>query len=110
MGISTKGRRTLVYEEKEYLWWVKKEPDDCDRLWLTAASLDKSLLLSYRIGEGDFFVVSKGRIFQGVETSGNWEYYEYPFNSGPPMVITPGFVRELLAWAVHGRGAKRLGE
>lgn len=107
MAISKKGKRTVLYQGKEYLWWVREDGDYCDAPWLTVASPDKSLILSYRVEGGDFFVVSKGRMFQGKETSGKWEYYWYPFGKRtPPLVITPGFVRELVAWAVDGRGAE----
>ncbi|MDE7325065.1 MAG: hypothetical protein K2N63_02115 [Lachnospiraceae bacterium] len=106
MGISKKGKRTIIYKEKEYVWWVREEEEYCAAPWLTIASPDKSLILSYRIEGGDFFVISKGRMFQGRETTGKWEYYWYPFEKRtPPLVITPGFVRELIAWAVDGRGA-----
>lgn len=105
MGISKKGKRTVIYSGKEYVWWVREDGDNCDAPWLTIASPDKSLVLSYRVEGGDFFVISKGKVFQGRETSGKWEYYWYPFGKRtPPLVITPGFVRELVAWAVDGRG------
>lgn len=106
MGISKKGKRTIIYQDKEYVWWVREDGEYGDAPWLTIASPDKSLVLSYRVEGGDFFVISKGRVFQGRETSGKWEYYWYPFGKRtPPLVITPGFVRELVAWAVSGRGA-----
>ena len=70
MAISKKGKRTVLYQGKEYLWWVREDGDYCDAPWLTVASPDKSLILSYRVEGGDFFVVSKGRMFQGKETSG----------------------------------------
>lgn len=109
MGISKKGKRTITYQDKKYVWWVREEEECCNETWLTVASEDKSLILSYRVGECDFFVISKGRVFQGRETSGRWERYWYPFQDRtPPMVITPGFVRELLAWAVDGWGAERV--
>lgn len=107
MGIAKKGKRKILYQGKEYLWWVREDEDCLDAPWLTIASPDRSLVLSYRVEGGDFFVVSKGKIFQGEETSGKWEYYWYPFEKRtPPLVITPGFVRELIAWAVDGRGAE----
>ena len=107
MGIAKKGKRKILYQGREYLWWVKEDEECWDAPWLTIASPDKSLVLSYRVEGGDFFVVSKGKIFQGKETSGKWEYYWYPFEKRiPPLVITPGFVRELIVWAVDGRGAE----
>lgn len=72
------------------------DEDSCDEIWLNIVSEDKSIVLGYRVGEGDFFVISKGRLFQGKTTSGRWETYEYPM-SGPPTVVTPAFVRTLIA-------------
>ena len=53
----------------------------------------------------DFFIISKGRVFQGEKTSGCHEKYWYPLKE-PPMVITPKFVYELIAWSVDGKNAQ----
>ncbi|MDO5417916.1 MAG: hypothetical protein Q4F29_11990 [Lachnospiraceae bacterium] len=108
MGVSKKGRRAICYKGMKFVWWVKKEADLCDEPWLTVVSMDKRIILSYRVGEGDFFVISKGMIFQGKETSGEWERYWYPMKQ-PPMIITPSFVQNLILWAVDGRGAQKIG-
>lgn len=53
MGISKKGKRTIIYQEKEYVWWVRQEVEYQDAPWLTVASSDKSLVLSYRVEGGE---------------------------------------------------------
>lgn len=106
MGISKKGRRSIVYKSQAFVWWVGKDEESCDEIWLNIVSDDKNIILSYRVGEGGFYVISKGRIFQGKKTSGSWERYSYPMKS-PPLVITPGFVKEMIAWAVDGSDAVR---
>lgn len=107
MGVLKKGRRVVLYKNQAFVWWVGKDEDSCDQVWLNIVSEDKSIVLAYRIGEGDFFIISKGRMFQGKETSGRWEYYEYPMES-PPIVVTPNFVYNLIVWAVDGDNAVRL--
>lgn len=107
MGTLTKGRRSIKYKNQTFVWWVGKNGDDEDKIWLNIVSEDKSIVLAYRVGEGDFFIVSKGRIFQGEKTSGSWERYWYPMNE-PPMIVTSKFVDELIAWAVDGMGAERI--
>lgn len=109
MGVSKKGRRSIEYKNRTYVWWVGMDEDSCDEIWLNIVSEDKSIVLAYRVGEGDFFVISKGRQFQGSAASGRWETYEYPMSS-PPMAVTPAFVRELTAWSVDGREAVCLGD
>ena len=104
MGVSRKGRRTLRYKDTEFIWWVGPEEDDCDKIYLNIVSEDKSIILSYRVGDGSFVVISKGRIFQGYKTSGNWEIYGIPFKD-PLMIVTPGDVKRIVEWAVDGRGA-----
>lgn len=104
MGVSKKGRRSIKYKNQTFVWWVSKEEDSCDEIWLNIVSEDKSIVLAYRVEGGDFFVRSKGRLFQGKKTSGCWEIYEYPMKE-PPIVVTPKFVSELIAWAVDGKNA-----
>ena len=107
MGVNRKGRRRIVYKNKPFVWWVGKNKEDEDKIWLNIVSEDKNIVLAYRVGEGDFFVVSKGRCFQGKKTSGCWERYWYPMKE-PPMVVTPEFVCEMIAWAVDGKDAKKI--
>ena len=51
-------------------------------------------------------MISKGRYFQGIETSGSWERYE--FDQSIPESITPAFVEKCIIWAVDGRNAERI--
>ena len=106
MGASKKGRRSIVYQSQTFIWWVGEDEESCGEVWLNIVSDDKSIVLSYRVGEGDFYIISKGRMFQRQKTSGCWEWYVYPMES-PPLVITPKFVFGLVAWAVDGNGAVR---
>ena len=103
MSVSKKGRRSIEYKNQTFVWWVGKNEDDADKIWLNIISDDKKIVLAYRVGEGDFHIVSKGCLFQGKKTSGCWERYSYPMKE-PPMVITPKFVYGLIAWAVDGTG------
>ena len=107
MGVSSKGRRHITYKNQTYVWWVGKNEDDMDRIWLNIISDDKSINLAYRVGEGDFHIISRGRYFQGKKTSGCWEYYYHQMKE-LPMVITPQIVYELIAWAVDGRDAVKV--
>lgn len=102
MGVAKKGRRCMEYKGQRFVWWVGADEDSCDEIWLNIISEDKGTVIAYRVGEGDFCIISKGRTFQNKKTSGCWERYEYPMSS-PPMVITPNFVHELIAWSVDGR-------
>ena len=107
MGVSKKGRRTLRYKGIEFLWWVAPDEDDCDKIYLNIVSEDKSIILSYNVGDGGCFVVtSKGRVFQGHKTSGNWEAYGIPFQE-PLMIVTPRDVERFVEWAVDGRGSEK---
>ena len=104
MGISKRGRRTTEYKNRCYVWWVGRNEDSCDEVELNIISEDKSIVLSYKVGDGRSYIVSKGRIFQGKKTSGCWEVYSIPMKE-PLMVVTPKIVSEIIAWAVDGRGA-----
>ena len=107
--VSRKGRRNIIYKNQAFVWWVGENEEDEGRIWLNVVSEDKQIILAYRVGEGDFFVVSKGRFFQGEKTSGCWEKYWYPMQD-VPMAVTPKFVHALIAWAVAGRDADKIKE
>lgn len=105
MGVLKKARRSIEYKGQTFIWWVGTNKDDEDKIWLNIVSDDKKIVLAYRVGEGDFSIISKGRFFQGRKTSGCWERYQYPMKESP-MIITPKFVHELIVWAVDGKGVQ----
>lgn len=102
MGVLKKNRRTIICDNKKYIWYVA---EDCDssNILLNIISEDKSLVLTYTLYEN--YIVSKGRIFQGNKTSGRWERYLLPISS---PVITPKFVSEIITWANGESNAVKL--
>lgn len=109
MGVSAKGRRIFVYKDIKFIWWVGTRDNDCDKVYLNIISEDKKIKLSYRVGNGCFVIVSKGRFFQGHQTSGCCERYPIPFKE-PLMVVTTKDVVLIVQWAVDGRNAVPLTE
>ena len=99
MGVARKYKRKIICNDKEYFWRVGRNGEDCDRIYLNIFSEDKSLVLAYKVCDGNFTVESSGRKFQGKQTSGLTEKYEYKMQK-PPTVITPKFVSEIIQWAV----------
>ena len=74
MAIAKKHKRTLVYGDSTYYWWVKRD-DDYDRPVLHIASEDKGLIVLYpteQHGERQY-LVSIGRVFKNRTTSGCWQ-------------------------------------
>ena len=69
MGVFGRGRRKLRYKGTQFFWWVGADGDDCDKIYLNIVSEDKSVILSYKVGDGSFVVISKGRRFQGDRKS-----------------------------------------
>ena len=98
MGVARKYKRKIICNNKEYFWRVGRNCEDCDRIYLHIVSYDKSLVLAYKVCDDNFIVESSGRIFQGKQTSGFTERYEYKMQK-PPTVITPKFVSEMIQWA-----------
>ena len=99
MGVSTKGRRQIQYKGQNFIWWVAPDGDDCDRIYLNIVSEDKGVVLAYRVGDGSFHIINKGRCFRGEKASGKWESHRIPFDS-PLMVVTPKDVAQIIAWTV----------
>lgn len=93
MGVRKKGRRKIVRNGRNYVWYVSEDYDS-PLMLLHICSEDKKLVLVYPLSSN--YVVSTGRIFQGHETH-VWERMFLPFESAE--YITPKFVAELIDWA-----------
>ncbi len=104
LAVSTKKRRIVHVNEKQYIWYVSQDVDSCYML-LNILSEGKELVLSIPIGTQIAYIISKGRTFQGVQ-SGKWERYK--LFSEVPNSITPQFVSECIKWAVDGRNAEMI--
>lgn len=104
--VRTKKRRKIVYEGKNYVWYVIAGDDDYwsrvdtmnyESPFLHIISEDKSLVLTIPLDCPKPYAVSKGRTFQSHKTSGHWERYLLPFNLS--KAVTPKFVAEIICWA-----------
>ena len=102
MGVLLKGRRRIYYNGQNFVWWVAPDSDDCDQIYLNIVSEDKSIVLAYKVCDGSFHIINKGRRFQGEKTSGKWKLCKIPFES-PLIIVTPKDVVKIIAWAVDGR-------
>ena len=102
MSISTKRRRKIIVGDRAYVWYVAQDDDSWYDV-LNIVSDDKYLILSCPLKTGTDYVISKGRIFQGRETSGGWNRYLLPFDV--PESVTPGFVEKVILWATRGTDA-----
>ncbi len=114
--VRTKGRRKIDVQGRRYVWyvlagdrdyWMRVENGGSDWAWETPflhiISEDKRLILTIPLNAPTPYAVSKGREFQGKQTSGCWERYVLPFDI--PESITPRFVAEVIEWTVSGNGA-----
>lgn len=105
MSVKAKGRRRIVVENKNYVWYVKT---DCDSPYyvLDIISDDKFLIVSCPIGAGTNYIISKGKRFQNRDTNGLWNRYLLPFCV--PDIITPKFVADVIVWSMQGNNAKKI--
>ena len=119
MAIAKKHKRTLVYGDSTYYWWVKRD-DDYDRPVLHIASEDKGLIVLYPTEQNGErrYLVSIGRVFKNRTTSGCWQRYRMTkLDAGreqdagqhtakadervsEDFPVTPGFVASLLGWCL----------
>lgn len=102
MAVSKKGRRTIVWNEKEYIWYVQADEEAEGTICLFIVSEDKKLILSYPLDSKPSFVFSQGTEFQGNHTSGKWVRIALPFEM--PEIITPKTVLKLIKWATEREG------
>lgn len=104
MSVRKKGRRKIIYDNNEYVWYVSRD-DDSPYLLLNIVSADKSLILSVPLHIEKPYIISKGKIFQSAKTNGCWNRYLLPFDI--PQVITSKFVAALIAWATEEPNADK---
>lgn len=112
MAVRTKKRRKIVCGGKSYVWyvlagdrdyWERVSSNNWETPFLHIISEDKTLILTIPTDAPKPYAVSKGRVFQGKPASGCWKRYLLPF--ALPKSVTPGFVAEVIEWAVSGSGA-----
>lgn len=91
--IGKKGKRLLVFENTEYVWFVKKTGDEA---LLSISSVDKKLVISYRVNQiSDEYIHPKITILQSEKlVPGVYSFF-------PPLVdesISANTIRALLKW------------
>ena len=94
MAVRKKGRRKIVCNDKNYVWYVALDYES-PYMILHIISEDKKLVLCYPLETN--YIVSLGRIFQGKNTDRQYHYYMLP--TEPPEYITPKFESDIIAWA-----------
>lgn len=105
MAVKAKGRRRIVVEDKNYVWYVKIDYDSPYYI-LNIISENKSLIVSCPIGTGTNYIISKGNIFQNRETNGQWNRYLLPFHVPDPII--PKFVADVIYWSMQGGNAEKI--
>jgi hypothetical protein len=101
MTISRKGRRRIVIDDREFLWYVAEDVDNGGVPTLTIVSTDRRVFLRYALLQSDELrhVVVVGPVFRGVETEGTWRRFRSP-QFGTMETIAPSDVRALVEWAL----------
>ena len=102
MTISRKGRRRIIVNARQYLWYVAPDEDDCFEPMLTVVSTDRRVFLRYHITQSDDvrFVMVLGPEFCVPGCGGPWRRFRCP-EFGSPDSITPKDVRALIEWALR---------
>jgi hypothetical protein len=103
MGVSTKGKRKIIVENKEYFWHIGLDYDSPYHI-LNIFSKDKSLLVSCPLKTETSYLINKGLFFQNQKTNGIWNRYLLPFSV--PDIITPAFVSKIVMYTTNGTNAK----
>lgn len=101
MSIATKNRRKLNISGREFIWYVKDDPDSADMV-LHVASQDKKLIVNYHLAQptNTRYLIVLGKEFSGLPDAGGCRIRvlcpEWETNS----IITPASVRRLIEWCL----------
>ena len=101
MGASKKGKRKMIYKDREFYWYMNFTEDwECSHNLpqLNVVSEDKKFLISYQPQQKNDnpYIIIKGTEFIGLENLGTWERVKTP--NWQVEKITPEFVRTLIDW------------
>ncbi len=106
LAVSTKGRRKIICNGKEYVWYVKEDNDYCGKLTLTIISQHKSVHLLYPLEENDLNIINNyGKTFQDYSLKEISKCYISLIEKANP--VTPKFVSDIINWAVDGKLADK---
>lgn len=91
--LSKKGKRTLVFKDSEYGWFVKKINDEA---FLSISSTDKKLVISYRVNQiSDEYIHPEITLLQSAKIPpGVYAFF-------PPLAdesVSAANVRAILKW------------
>jgi len=100
MGVSKKGRRKIVRNDRIFYWCVKPDYDSEALLHLSIVSDDKKFVVSYhlnQIAHENPFIVVMGKEFKGLKNLGHcWERFMVP--EWESEAVTPFLVSEIIDW------------
>ncbi|TNE89821.1 MAG: hypothetical protein EP330_10455 [Deltaproteobacteria bacterium] len=102
MAIAKKGKRRLVVDDRDYLWWAAPDWENVHSPGVVTAqiaSTDGHFLVQYALGQSAerAHVVVLGREFAGEDRPGPWRRYRSPvFVEGE--AIAPSAMRALVLW------------
>ena len=99
MGVKTKGRRKIVVNDTQYIWYVSDNYDGCGFV-LNILSQDKKFIVKYQLSQpnGEEYLVVLGSRFAGADTGGSWCRFLCPKWGGEN--ITPKDVRNIIEWCL----------
>ncbi len=104
MGVAKVGRRKLRVAQREFIWYVRDDPDSASMI-LHVLSEDKQFIVKYEVGQQQAgkpaLLIVIGKEFVGLDDndSGCWRRVVCPAWNDD-SVITPKFVRRLVEWAL----------
>ncbi len=115
MGVSSKGKRKLVYSGRTYFWYVQQDSsyfwcmrpnaNQIEELFiLNISSDDKGFNIAYEVGQSKFtqtpHIVIKGLEFGGLESSyrQGWTRVKTPI--WDDFIITPSLIKTIIDWCL----------
>ncbi|MEV0292409.1 hypothetical protein [Nocardia sp. NPDC050710] len=101
MGISTKNRRRIVVDDREYIWWVAVGADDAfDDPTVRVATVDRRFLVHYHLRQPDEtrHMTVLGPEFKGVPGAGVRHRRFLSPAFGTPEAMRPADVAALIRW------------
>ena len=105
MGISIKGLRKLVRNDRVFYWCVKHDDEDEGKLHLVIRSEDRKFDVSYPLDQKSTAsgIIVKGNEFRWMDNLGHcWK--RFPVPEWASETVAPALVARIIDWGLTPEG------
>ncbi len=102
MGVSKKGKRKIIVNNRVFYWDIGESDDYYGMYHINIVSEDKKFIVSYMLDQEclkEPYIIVKGKEFKSYNVGGCWKRFSSP--KWDCKVVTPKIVAEIIQWCFN---------